>query len=647
MEAAVVPAQVSAGRWDWRTLVRHERFLSSVVLLVILLLALALRTYRLPELMQVGGDQGRDALVVEHMLRTGEAVLQGPIASIGTYHRGPAYYYLLAIAYWLSSGNPIGGVLLSVGFDLAAIVMAFVLVRDIAGRGAGLATAALWAVSPILLLFVRSQWNPQEMIFFALLSIYAATRIARGDGRWLLVLAPAWLIAWQLHDPALFLIPLLGLILAWRWRVWVRLRLVVGAVTLGGLVMLPFIVQQVTHHFTDVRAMLDYLLGGITGAGPPAAVPSIIDRIFTAMGWLPRALPGPDTVNLVIIALGLVGLSWALWRAIRMRSAEAAVLVLFAATPLLYGLWRAPFYAHYLLLIYALPLMLAGVGVGALVQIVARRARRPAALWAFAASGLAVIVSGSAFGAFTTIANAQPDSRRWDNRLGVVRQVIADADGRPFAFRLKTDLEPLDGWHAQWDYVFIYTGTTPDPLRVDLPTYVIFDPADFAAGSTYGGHLAEGIRWVAFPPPTFGDNLLSDAWQFSGQGTGTIDSATSSSSIELALDVPHGYTDAAQTVAVQPMTRYLVRFDYRTDTGVDGTSSYAQVFDAGGTLLTTLPTGSGNRHGPAAEWTTTSFIGQVPSAGAAVKVIVRCRGAGRAWFANVELRPVTGDSAPW
>jgi len=645
MHASVKPAQVSAGRWRWPTLLRNERFLSSVVLLVILLLALALRIYRLPELMQVGGDQGRDALVVEHMLRTGEPVLEGPIASTGTYHRGPAYYYLLAIAYWLSAGNPIGGALLSVGFDLAAIVMAFVLVRDIAGRGAGLATAALWAVSPILLLFARIQWNPQEMIFFALLSIYAASRIARGDGRWLLLLAPAWLIAWQLHDPALFLVPMLGVILAWRWRVWLRAPMVLGALALGGLVVLPFIAQQLSHHFRDVRAMLDYVFGA--GAERPAAVASTVDRVFIAVGGLQRTLPGPEMVNLAIIALGLVGLSWALWRAIRTRSAGAAVLVLFAATPLFYGLWRAPFHAHYLLLIYPLPLMLAGVGAGALTQTVARRIRRPAALWAFAAVGLATIVSGEALGAFTSIANAQPDSRRWDNRLGVARQIIADADGQPFAFRLKTDLEPLDGWHAQWDYAFIYAGTTPDPLRVDLPTYVIFDPADFAAGSAYGGHVAEDIRWVAFPPPTFGDNLLSNAWQFSGQGTGTIDSATSPSSIELSVDVRRGYTDAAQTVAVQPMTRYVVRFDYRTDASVDGIASYAQVFDASGSLVTTLPTGSGNRHGPAAGWTTTSFIGQIPSNGATAKVIVRCRGAGRAWFANVELRPVTSDAAPW
>src|SRR5205085_5398166 len=104
---------------------RDERLVTAIVLVGILLVALTVRLYRLPDLMVVGGDQARDALVVDHMLHTGEPVLQGSITSAGTFHRGPAYYYVLAGAYLLSGDNPIGGALMSVAADLAAMLLAF------------------------------------------------------------------------------------------------------------------------------------------------------------------------------------------------------------------------------------------------------------------------------------------------------------------------------------------------------------------------------------------------------------------------------------------------------------------------------------------------------------------------------------------
>jgi 4-amino-4-deoxy-L-arabinose transferase-like glycosyltransferase len=331
MSAVVAPPEMSvwSRRPEW---LRDERLLTGLALLAILLVALVIRLYRLPDLMIVGGDQARDLIVVKHMIDNVEPALQGPIASVGTFHRGPAYYYLLAGAYLLSGGEPLGGALLSVGMDLAALVMVFLLARAVAGNAAGLVAASLYAVAPIVVLFARFQWNPQNMVFFGLLAVYAALRISRGDGRWLMVLAPAWLIAWQLHEPSYFLVPMLGLVLLWKWRVWLKPRIVAQAGALSAIVVLPFIAQQVRTRGEDVRAMLAYMLAAATGQKVPTTLkdglPSAVDRVTTALNWLPRALPSPGVVNLILIALGLVGLVWLVNRSVRLRSPEAMVLLL-------------------------------------------------------------------------------------------------------------------------------------------------------------------------------------------------------------------------------------------------------------------------------------------------------------------------------
>jgi hypothetical protein len=495
------------------------------------------------------------------------------------------------------------------------------------------------------------------MVPFAVLSVYAAMRIARGDGRWLLVLAPAFLIGFQMHELEAFLVPMLALVLVWHWRVWLKPRIVVGATALALVVMLPFIAQQVTHHYEDIRAMLQYLLNAATGSPVPSTTgqgsPSAVERVTTALGWLPRALPGPDLINLVLLAVGALGLGWLIVRVARQRSPDAAVLLLYCATPLLYAFWPSPIFSHYALVIYPIPLMLCGLGVAAIVRGAQRwstRFRRPA-LPAIAAAAAAVALTlVFAVGFMNSIgatAAEQPVARRWTNVMAVTRQVITDAAGQPFALRIKADFYPPISWVAMWQYPFDHLGTPPDPMRVDLPTYVIFDPADYAGGAAYGGEVVDGVRWARFPTATYGEQLVGDDWQFGGQATGDVDTSTAPVVVHVSADSVRNYAEATQSISVTAGARYLVRYDYRSDIGVVATSVYLQIFDASGTLLKTLPNGGGDRHGPAGAWTTASFMDAAPDGAATAKLILRTRGPGSAWFTNVEVRPVVADEAPW
>lgn len=78
-----------------------------VILSVIFLSAFALRSYKISDYLFFGFEQGRDAQIIEKIYRLQDFVLVGPSTSIGGLFHGPWYYYLLALPYWLTSGNPL------------------------------------------------------------------------------------------------------------------------------------------------------------------------------------------------------------------------------------------------------------------------------------------------------------------------------------------------------------------------------------------------------------------------------------------------------------------------------------------------------------------------------------------------------------
>ena len=74
------------------------RRLELVALLGILVLAALTRLPGLDNRGRWDADQGTDMLVLRGMAVDGEIPLLGPKTSIGTFHHGAVYYYLLAPA---------------------------------------------------------------------------------------------------------------------------------------------------------------------------------------------------------------------------------------------------------------------------------------------------------------------------------------------------------------------------------------------------------------------------------------------------------------------------------------------------------------------------------------------------------------------
>ena len=83
------------------------RRLELLALLGILVLAALTRLPGIDTRGRWDADQGTDMLVLRGMAVDGEVPLLGPKTSIGSFHHGAVYYYLLAPAAVISSADPV------------------------------------------------------------------------------------------------------------------------------------------------------------------------------------------------------------------------------------------------------------------------------------------------------------------------------------------------------------------------------------------------------------------------------------------------------------------------------------------------------------------------------------------------------------
>lgn len=144
-------------RQDWRGL---------LALALILLLALALRLYRLDG-QSLWADEGNSAALAG---RSFSLIAQQAALDI----HPPLYYWLLKIWCSLFGQSEIALRGLSVLFSLGVVVLVYALGAELAGRPAGLAAALLTALSPLQVYYAQEARMYMPMAFWAVLTAWAA-----------------------------------------------------------------------------------------------------------------------------------------------------------------------------------------------------------------------------------------------------------------------------------------------------------------------------------------------------------------------------------------------------------------------------------------------------------------------------------------
>ncbi len=141
-------------------------------IILILVLALFLRVFRLPYLITFAGDQGRDLLVVQKMIVDHRWTLLGPKTSIFPIYFGPAYYYLILPVLFVSKLDPLGVSYFMVFLWLCAIYLTYLIGKNVFCSRVGLYSAFFFSIWPLGIEYSRQSFSSFPTPFFATIFLF-------------------------------------------------------------------------------------------------------------------------------------------------------------------------------------------------------------------------------------------------------------------------------------------------------------------------------------------------------------------------------------------------------------------------------------------------------------------------------------------
>lgn len=289
---------------------RARTGLDALVLVALVALAALLRLPGLDARGMWDSDQGRDLALVADWLAGGPLPLLGPPTSIGDFHHGVLYYWLLAPAAIVSDTDPAAIAAWLAILGLAAVPAAWLLGRWTAGPYAGHVLGLLAAVSPAAIEASVFVWNPSPLFLAAALACLGIAGARRsGRARWWALAAAGAMLASQLHGLGLLLVAAVAAAWAAGLRGTARGarrgHLAAGAAAAAIVVAgwLPHLASELATGFAEAGGIAAYL-GEPRQDGLPLPIRAAV-VVFRSLAW-PLARSGFEAPGAGLAAVALV-----------------------------------------------------------------------------------------------------------------------------------------------------------------------------------------------------------------------------------------------------------------------------------------------------------------------------------------------------
>jgi len=389
-----------------------------------------------------GHDHGRDYLAAYEIVENHKLTLIGAEAGSGVagfngIFQGPGYFYLIALAYALFGGDPMGGQFFMLLFGLAAMVLAAYVGYEIFGSVGSVVFLFFVTVSPLIVSQSRFIWSSHPVTLFVILALYFAFRIPEKSK----IFAPLAIFTagFAYHSQLGVAVPLvvtlfLSLPLIYRifdWKVYVYSFVAVL------LAFSPMIAFDMRHGFMATKS--------IVGTGSSGLGGSVFDPIrlsshafdywnnfyntFTfEFGWIPR------NIQMFILWATLPFLGVGLWIA-KQKRFVLFLLLLLVTTWAGYLFLNNTVWDYYLTHARIAYMLLYVISLLALVRIYKRSYIAKAGLVVFGIF-LAIFVVGSAFRQYVSYTVDIADMHVYEKIQGkklVIDTIYADASDQSFS----------------------------------------------------------------------------------------------------------------------------------------------------------------------------------------------------------------------
>ena len=365
-----------------------------IIFFLIIFIGAFLRLYRIDEYMTFLGDEGRDAIIVRRLLVHTDPILIGPGTSIGNMYLGPLYYYMMAPALYLAKYSPVGPAVQIALLGIITLFLVWKITKEWFGVKAALVASFLYAISPTVIIYSKSSWNPNIMPFFALVFIYSLWKVwKKEDFKWLFILSVSFAFALQSHYLALLLLPtfLLFYILTY-YKIKLRgedlentqkfvekkvkainfFKYSIISFLVFSFLMSPIVIFDARHNWRNFLSMKKFFLERQTtvSAKPWNAFPKIPE---IAAKISARLITGRnENLGKWILAILSIPSLFLVMNRKRMEKNEQSaytvviVWILFALIGL--GLYKQEIYDHYYGFFFPAPFMLLGAFVGGILD---------------------------------------------------------------------------------------------------------------------------------------------------------------------------------------------------------------------------------------------------------------------------------------
>ncbi len=437
-------------------------------ILSILLLGSYLRLYRIADYLTFLGDEGRDVLVVKRMIVDGKWTLLGPTASVGGFYMGPIYYYFMLPFLWLWKLDPVGPAIMVALFGVVTIFLLYKFADEYFGRFVGLAASSLYAVSPVVIAYSRSSWNPNIVPFFSLMVAYKCMRLFEQrtacNAFWIGILLG---IGVQLHYTFLFIFPVVFIwLLLYLRQNFIKYCLWCAAGFLVGFS--PFLAFEFRHGFTNLRGIFGFITEGKdTGFALSHFLWNIKDIFFRIFGRLILRIPDGGifdnltqaqkniwTMGVWIFALSSVVFPVLLYKYSVYSKRQKIVLQLvwlwLCTVLLMFGLYKKSIYDYYFGLFFVVPFILSALALSR--------------IWAY--NKIGKLIAGSiVFGILFFNWQGRPfiyEPNRQLNQAKIIAQaVLEQTNGMPFNFALIT------GGNSDHAYRYFFEIWNSAPITIE------------------------------------------------------------------------------------------------------------------------------------------------------------------------------------
>lgn len=410
-----------------------------IILVVILVIGAFLRLYKIDQYMTFLGDEGRDVLVVRRLLTEFHPPLIGPGTSIGNMYLGPFYYYMMAIPLLLSNFNPVGPAIFIGLLGVATIFFVWWVTREWFGNIAALISAFLYAISPVIIIYSRSSWNPNIMPFFSLLTVYGMWRVwLKKDLKWLVVVGISYAACLQSHYLGLLLLPVIGIVwfislLKLKSRKKYFVYSFIGLFLFLTL-MSPLVIFDARHGWHNFAAIKEFFTSRQTTVSfKPWNAITPMWPIFTNI--TSDLVAGKNTVvgTFVGAIIGLVFTFVYFFKREKFNERNLSIiliLTLWIGSALFgLGVYKQHIYDHYYGFIFAAPFIVLGGIIGKALS------SKYHILGVFGVIGIVVLV-------FVDLQNSPlryPPNRQMERAQVVAKKVIDISNGEKFNFALIAD----------------------------------------------------------------------------------------------------------------------------------------------------------------------------------------------------------------